>query len=363
MAVYKRDGKGRIIKSRNGAGTWWYDFTHKSKRYKKALKGITTKVQAERLEMEARLAVLEGRYDQPSQRIGFEAYAKEVYLKWAQQRKRSVRGETVHLTEMCSHFKSKLLREITTADINNYLQMRRGQITLRGTQRTGASVNRERALLSVLFNHAISEGYCSANPVKGIKRFKEDGQRKRVLSLKEETRLFAALTGLQARLRPMALLALGAGLRCGEIVGLRWEDVDFNRGTLYLRPAITKNGEGGELPLNADVHAALKELQAEKSRGRIFAYNANAISMQFANLCDRLGLADVTLHVLRHTFASRLIERNVNPLIVKRLMRHKTMAMTDYYTHVSQDQLQQAVKTLENGAECSANVPPSAPKN
>ncbi len=361
MAVYKLDGAGRIIKSKNGTGTWWYDFSHKKKRYKLALRGVTTKKQAERLEMEARLAVLEGRYGQPSQTLSFEAYANDVYLKWARQRKRSVRSEAIHLAEMCAHFKGNPLREITTADINGYLQMRRAQTTQRGTQRSGASVNREQALLSALFNHAISEGYCPANPVKGIKRFKENGQRKRVLSAEEEERLFAAMTGTRARLRPITLLALGTGLRCNEIVSLRWEDVDFKRGTLYLRAETTKNGEASELPLNADVQAALLALHTEKSKGLIFPYNANAISSQFAKLCDRLEMADVTLHVMRHTFDSRLIESNVNPLIVQRLMRHKTMKMTDHYTHLNQEQLQQAVKTLENGADCSLAVPPVAP--
>ena len=64
-------------------------------------------------------------------------------------------------------------------------------------------------------------------------------------------------------------------------------------------------------------------------------------------LCDQIEMPDVTLHTLRHTFDTRLIEQNVNPFVVKELMGHATLKMTEHYSHIGVSELHQAVKTLE----------------
>jgi integrase len=102
--------------------------------------------------------------------------------------------------------------------------------------------------------------------------------------------------------------------------------------------------------MNSDVRATLMELREVKSEGQIFPFNADSVSYRFSILCDKLGMPDVTLHTLRHTFDTRLIERNINPFVVKELMGHATLAQTNHYAHVSVGELHQAVKTLETPA-------------
>ncbi|HKX27146.1 MAG TPA: site-specific integrase [Blastocatellia bacterium] len=363
MSIYKRDSKGKIIPKKLRAktkGTWFYDFTVNGRRYKGAIKGAVLQSQAENYEAEKRIEVFEGRYGKPSQTIGFEEFATDRYLKWALQHKRSYRTDKFNLKAITAHFKNKILREITTADINTYLQQRREIPTRRGKPRSGASVNREQMLMSAIFRHAIAEGYCETNPVKGIKQYKETGRRKRIVNVEEEARILAALTGTDAKLRPVVILALNTGMRSGEIANLRWEDVDFDagiNGVIHLREGATKNQEARELPMNDQVRTMLLELRANKKAGRIFNFHEKYLAIRFARLCDQLGMPEVTLHTLRHTFNTRLIKAHISPLIVKKLMGHKNIEMTDYYAHTEAADDYQAVKRLENSPGCSGSVP------
>ncbi len=347
MSVYKRNKFGKIVKNNKEKGIWWYDFQINNHRYKGSIKTAANRKQAEQHEAKMRLEVHEGRYGKPSHTTTFEKFVNDVYLRWSRQHKRSYQCDVHHAKILCAHFKGKLLREITSADVENYKLFRKEQITQRGTQRSGSSVNRERALLSMIFSIAIAHGYCESNPCKGIKRFKEDGGRKRVLSRDEEKLLMEMLAVRQPDLRPIAIIALGTGMRRGEIIGLDWKDVDFEKGLIYLHAGKTKSGKARIAPMKSDVRAALLELCKEKNEGQIFSVNADSVSDRFARLCDQLEMPDVTLHTLRHTFDTRLIERNVNPFVVKELMGHATLAQTNHYSHVSIVDLQQAVKTLE----------------
>ncbi len=350
MSVYKRNKLGKIVKSNKEKGIWWYDFQINYRRYKRPIKAATNRKQAEQYEAKMKLEVLEGRYDKPSYKTTFEDFINNVYLKWARQHKRSHKWDERHCKFLCSHFKDRLLREITSGDIEAYKLMRREQTSQRGTQRAGSSVNRERALLSIIFAIAVNFDYCDSNPCKNVRRFKEDGRRVRVLSHDEEVRLMEVLSVKQPDLKPIAVIALGTGMRRGEIIGLGWKDIDFEKGLIYLRAGKTKSGKARIAPMNSDVRATLMELREVKSEGQIFPFNADSVSYRFSILCDKLGMPDVTLHTLRHTFDTRLIERNINPFVVKELMGHATLAQTNHYSHVSVGELHQAVKTLENPA-------------
>lgn len=347
MSVYKRNKFGKIVKNNKEKGVWWYDFQINHRRYKGSIKSAANRKQAEQHEAKMRLEVHEGRYGKPSHTTTFEKFVNDVYLRWSRQHKRSFKCDEHHAKVLCSHFKGKLIREITSADVENYKLTRKEQITQRSTQRSGSSVNRERALLSMVFSIAITHGYCESNPCKGVKRFKEDGGRKRVLSRDEEKLLMEMLMVRQPDLRPIAIIALGTGMRRGEIMGLNWKDIDFEKGLIYLHAGKTKSGKARVAPMNSDVRATLFELREVKSEGQIFPFNADSVSYRFSILCDKLGMPDVTLHTLRHTFDTRLIERNVNPFVVKELMGHATLAQTSHYSHVSVMEMQQAVKTLE----------------
>ena len=116
------------------------------------------------------------------------------------------------------------------AGVRKYKRDRRASKTARGGERAPSTVNRELELLSKVFSLAIDQGLSISNPCRKVKRFREDNERNRYLSDQEEARLLSVLTGPRADLRPVVILAIHTGMRRGELLSLRWANVDFERG-------------------------------------------------------------------------------------------------------------------------------------
>jgi integrase len=157
----------------------------------------------------------------------------------------------------------------------------------------------------------------------------------------------------------MILLALKAGLRQGELLALRWEDVDLVAGKLRIARSVTrgvvttpKSGKGREVPLSDAAVRALKshrhlrgELVFCDGAGEMFTKGLCKWPLRRA--CKRAGLRHVGWHVLRHTFASHLVMRNVPLKAVQELLGHATIEMTMRYTHLSPDARRDAVRVLD----------------
>src|SRR5262249_44336192 len=142
------------------------------------------------------------------------------------------------------------------------------EITERKKQRSGASVNRERNLLSKIFARAVSEGYLERNPCSGVQRFKEYGRRERIMSHKEQQTLLDALTGDDAWLSPIVRIALGTAMRRGELLKVKFEHLDLDSDLINLPGEITKNGKPRTVPMNTDVRAALLEVRGSKANAQ-----------------------------------------------------------------------------------------------
>jgi len=365
MPVYLYDENENIIKKGKGKGKWKYVFQQGGTRYKGVIHGATTRKEAEEYETTMRAAVRNGTYGQPSQDITFEDFAQNNYLKWAKQHRRAHRWFALMVNVCCRHFKNKPLRGITTGDVESYLAKRRDEKSLRGIQRAGASVNRERAILSGIFTRAIKRGFHPGpNPCRDIERYEETGRRERVLSREEETQLLAALTGQNEVLRHIVEIALGTGMRRGEVLKLHWEYLDFERGKhgyINLPATITKSKKPRSVPMLYDVRPLLLSLKGTKTEGRVFNLDENSAGQRVARMCKKLGLSGVTLHTMRHTFATRCIDAGVHSFVLKEWLGHSTLAQTNYYTHVGFAEMEQAAqkleKTPENRLNCSADVP------
>lgn len=364
MPVYLYDENERIIKKGKGKGKWKYVFQQNGQRYKGIIHGATTKKEAEEHEALMRAAVRKGTYGQPSKDISFEDFARNNYLNWIKQHRRSHRWYGLMVDICCRYFKAKPLREITTGDIEEYLAKRREENSRRGVKRTGASVNRERAIISGIFTRAIKRGFHPGpNPCRDIERYEETGRRERVLSRDEEVSLMAALRGNNEVLGHIVAIALGTGMRRGEILKLRWEYLDFERGSGYINlpAAITKNKKPRRVPMLPNVRDLLIKLKGAKVEGRAFSLDENSAGQRIARTCKKLGMPDVKLHTMRHTFATRCLDAGVHPFVVKEMLGHSSLAQTNYYSHVGIEEMEQAVQKLEkmpeNGRERSISVP------
>lgn len=199
-----------------------------------------------------------------------------------------------------------------------------------------------------MFNVAIEEEYLRENPARKIKKYSErDRVSDRVLSEEEETRLLSAS---YPRLRSVIFVVLNTGLRLGEVLSLKWELVDFNKKTLKVER--TKSGKPLTLPMNRDLLAEMKRLRALGSTNQYVFQNPKTgkpittIRSAFEGACRRAGITGLTFHRLRHTVASRLIERNADIEEVRSILGHSSIAVTQRYVHATEERRRTTVELL-----------------
>ncbi len=214
---------------------------------------------------------------------------------------------------------------------------------------------------------AVADGLIPRNVTEAVKAPKISRKEIIPLSSAEARRLLKAARDAKDRYEPLYVAALGTGMRQGELLGLKWDDVDMERGTLQVRRILsTANGKGfvftepktarsrRSIKLPALVLASLKrhrkaQLEERMSfsgeyfdHGLVFAsLNGNPVHRQsltarsFKPLLESAGLPSIRFHDLRHTCATILLQAGKHPKYVQELLGHATISITlDTYSHV-----------------------------
>lgn len=288
-----------------------------------------------------RAEVLQGRsHLPPGMDVTFGAFAGEYMEKYSRGRKRSWLRDETSLKKLIPAFGGFLLREIKPFLIEGYILKRRKTVR-------PATINRERSLLSNIFTKAIDEGKAAFNPVGKVKRLQEETPPMRLLTLEEIARLLAGCTPY---FRPIVLTALHTGMRRGEILDLKWEQVDLGSG--WITVLKSKSGKSRMIPISPVLGETLLALKRSKdSSGYVFISDKtkkpiNACQTAWLGALKRSGLDHFRFHDLRHNFASHLIVSGVDIATVKELLGHSDVAMTMRYAHSAPDTKKQAVKTI-----------------
>jgi integrase len=195
--------------------------------------------------------------------------------------------------------------------------------------------NRVRSSLSAFFNWAVREGLLDANPVSGTAGADERGSRNRVLAQAELGELWAALP--QGDFGEIVRLLALTGQRREEIGGLRWSEVDLDRGLIVLPPERTKNLRQHEVPLSIQARAIIERQPKRKGRDHIFGVGEAGFSgwskskerLDQALLAKRKAADRTTkplpswhLHDLRRTAATSMAELGVLPHIIEAVLNH-----------------------------------------
>jgi integrase len=221
-------------------------------------------------------------------------------------------------------------------------------------KRTGATVNRYIATLSHLFSFAVKERrLVDRNPVSDISRKKEPRGRTRFLSKEERTALLEACakSGWPA-LYALVLLAITTGARRGELLGLKWADIDLKRGCALVRES--KNDEQRTLPLAGKALDALRELKLrECARSEwVFAQPSGLpgpyehFDAHWRAALEAPGISDFHFHDLRHTTASMLAAQGASLLEIADVLGHKTLAMVKRYSHLVVDHKAKVIEEM-----------------
>lgn len=250
-----------------------------------------------------------------------------------------------------------LLSNIRYVDLETYRNHLKRKLTQHETKRADASVNREIATLRHIFSKAVEWDMMERNPFDKGKSLllKLDNQRVRYLTEKEISKLIEECRSRE-HLYHIVMCAINTGLRKGDILNLKWEQI--RNGFIYPdRDTATKKRR--EIPVNDDLAKIFKEIRKKQglTSKYVFTYHAKTIQKvdrAFKAALTRAGIENFRFHDLRHTFASHLVMRGANLKEVQELLGHKTMTMTLRYAHLSQDHKKKAVGLL-NGLTSPVN--------
>jgi integrase len=217
--------------------------------------------------------------------------------------------------------------------------------------RMPATVQRELALFSAVIEVGRREwGLHIENPISMISKPSVRNARSRRLSPEEEILLMAELdketrepNGQLAAggvrniwIKPLVLLALETAMRRGELLSLRWENVDLAKQVAFLPD--TKNGDSRSVPLST---AAVRLLQGlpRSIDGRVFATSADAVKKAFSRAVVRAGLVDFHFHDTRHEATTRLARRLPNIIELAKLTGHRDVNTLKIYYIISAQEL------------------------
>lgn len=227
---------------------------------------------------------------------------------------------------------SKALAEVSAKDFVSYRDERLRTVS-------SATVKRQLVPLRHMFKVAVSEwGLKVANPLEALK-IADSRPRERRLRQGEEARLLEAARCCRTRgIMPRVILfALETGMRRGEILAIRQQDIDWSEPSLLIPEA--KNGHARTIPLSP---AAVALLKAPTSLGtpcdgnpgdRPFPMTGNALRLAWERLCKRAGIEDLHFHDTRHEAISRLFEKGLSVPEVALISGHKDYRQLARYTH------------------------------
>ena len=318
-------------------------------------------------------AIREGRHfpHAAAKRTSFDALAKDytdTVLAEFEPKEKATRVR--QLTWWSKQFSGLSLAEITADRISQARDKLAAETFARGKprkdkksgeliapkqyKRTGATVNRYIATLSHLFSFAVKERrLVDRNPVGDISRKKEPRGRTRFLSEEERTALLDACAKSEWRaLRALVLLAITTGARRGELIGLKWSDVDLKKGRALVQE--TKNDEPRTLPLAGKALEAVRELKLHDSARSewIFAQPSGLLGpfehfdAHWHAALEAAGISDFHFHDLRHTTASMLAAQGASLLEIADVLGHKTLAMVKRYSHLVVDHKAKVIEKM-----------------
>jgi integrase len=327
MSIYKR------------GGNWYIDFTFKGQRIRESIgpsrKGAEKVIAKKKAEI-AENKFLDVRKDPDP--ITFHEFAKE-YLAWSKANKKplTVRCEIFFVREFEEEFGSTNIQEITTWQIEKWKVKKKEHLK-------PASINREISLLKHMFTKAAEWGKVKENPTIRVKCLKCNNKRVRFLMPDEVHRL---LSNCADYLKPIVIAAVHTGVRKGEILGLKWEQVDFHHRIISLFD--TKNHEGRDIPMDETVKVLLTGM--EKKNTHVFLKEGQPlkfVDVSFKTAVRKSGIEDFHFHDLRHTFASNLVmQEGVELNDVRELLGHKNMSMTFRYAHLSPKHKTRVINILD----------------
>lgn len=254
---------------------------------------------------------------------------------------------------LVDHFGNKLLRSITHGDVLRFRTQRLDKrVTFKkapSRQRSIATVNRELTVLRRMLSIALREGWILKHPFSGSDTVispADETKRIRVLSREEEELLLDACDENRSRLKPIVICALDTGMRRGEILSLRWRDVDLASRRINIQAMNTKTLRSRSVPMSQRLSDELEQLPVRDPSARVFGIT-DTIKRSWATAKRIAGIDDLKFHDLRHTYATRLVQGGLPIAEVSRILGHTNIATTFRYANIDHTTLDRALAIIE----------------
>lgn len=314
---------------------------------------------------------------QKKRAITFKTLA-EKYLKWSSENKsrEGIDDKSRYENHLKDRFDDKRLDEIV------FLDLERMKSEMSKAELSPKTISHCLGLLRAMYNWASDRDlYQGDNPIRKRRPGEKKGimptiqnARDRFLSVEEADKLLKELKRnhqikmeykelKDPKLHDITLISLHSGARASEIFNLKWMDIDFQNGLLTLRD--TKNTETRYAPMTTTIREMLKRRMPSEKPEEIDpnAYvftdeegqKIKEVSNSFQRVVDRLGFnkgmtdrrQKVVFHTCRHSFASWLAIQGTPLYTIAKLMGHKSIAMSERYSHLSPDHKKDAVAGIE----------------
>jgi integrase len=281
-----------------------------------------------------------------------------------------VKYESVIRCAVVPEIGSIKLREVNAATLT-------GMYARLGTRLSQQSVRHAHVVTGSAFEDAVMQGLLASNPSRTVKAPRVAAREREILDRSQSAALLRAARG--DRLEALYLLALTTGMREGELLALRWRDVDFSRSTVSVNGTVTVSPRGGReigppktknarrtvrvikpvlnalrARYDAVVEASPREGYVPRdtlvfpSVGGYLMGGTNLLNRSFRPLLERAGLPRIAFHDLRHTAITHMLEDGTPAHVVSRIAGHASVAVTlGLYGHVSASMDDAAVEAME----------------
>ncbi|HEY0843433.1 site-specific integrase [Methylotenera sp.] len=279
--------------------------------------------------------------------------ALTIYKNTVSILKKGYEQEKYRIEQISNSFLGDLIvRKVTSVQIATYRDQRLLDVSPK-TKKTisTATVRLEMSLLSSFFDICrIELGFCDANPVSNVRKPKPSPGRDRRLTAREERLIFRySHAHSNPEFYSIIVLALETAMRQGEILSLRWENINLKTRIAHLPE--TKNGSKRDVPLSLRARDVLLRLQGQ-SKGKVFNYTSRGIKSTWRFMRLKLAIEDLHFHDLRHEAVSRLFELGtLDMLEVAAISGHKSLSMLKRYTHLRAANLVRKLEGNKNKAK------------
>lgn len=374
MSKRRSNGEGNIRKRKDGRWEGRYTAGHDPETGKQVFKNVLGKTQAE--VKEKLKAALE-----QNQKIDFSKTGKYTVAQWMKEWFENVCKVKVrpssHQTyrgyidnHIAPNIGKTPLEKLTTMDLQKLYRklMKQGRVERieAENQPKGLSAKTVRNIHQVIssaMDFAVAQKIISENPCKNVSLPKIEHREMQTIPAEQ---LLAFLQEAKATgVYEMYYIELSTGLRRGELLGLKWQDIDWKNGVIHVRRQVARvNGEIVEAPLKTknsyravsispQAIEVLKQQKAKISDEYVFpSPNGGPISPDSVNnmlkrVLTRAGIPKVRFHDLRHTFATVALQNGVDVKTVSGMLGHFSAGFTlDTYAHVTTAAQKEAAQTM-----------------